>query len=87
MFDIEPEFVEVNDEFKVRAKVHFMGGLSAHADGNDLVAYVKKTQTGRLKKVYLIHGDIEEALALQSRIVNTLHIETDIPQTMTSVTI
>ena len=76
-----------NDEFKVRAKVHFMGGLSAHADGDDLVEYVRKTQSGDLKKVYLIHGDIEEALALKNRLVNTLHISTDIPQTMTSVTI
>lgn len=76
-----------NDEFKVRAKIFFMGGLSAHADGNDLADYVKKTQTGKLKKVFLIHGDIEEALALQSRIINTLHIATDIPQSMTTVTL
>jgi len=76
-----------NDEFKVRAQVHFMGGLSAHADGDDLVEYVKNTQTGRLKKVYLIHGDIEEAIALQNRLTNTLHIDSEIPQTMTTVTV
>jgi metallo-beta-lactamase family protein len=76
-----------NDEFKVRAKVYFMGGLSAHADGNDLVEYVQKTQTGKLKKVFLIHGDIEEAFALQNRLYNTLHIDTDIPQSMTTVSV
>lgn len=76
-----------NDEFKVRAKVHFMGGLSAHADGNGLVEYVQKTQTGRLRKVFLIHGDIEEALALQNRLKNTLHIDSEIPQSMTTVSL
>jgi len=76
-----------NDEFKVRAKVFFMGGLSAHADGNALADYVNKTQTGKLKKVYLIHGDIEEALALQNRLVNSLHIKTDIPQSMTTIAV
>lgn len=76
-----------NDKYKMRAKVYFIGGLSAHADSKDLVDYVKKTNNGRLKKVYLIHGDIEEAIALQGKIESMDNIDVDIPQSMTQVSI
>ncbi len=76
-----------NDKYEVRAKIYFMGGLSAHADSNDLVDYVKKTNNGRLKKVYLIHGDIEEAIALQGKIESMDNIDVDIPQSMTQISV
>ncbi len=76
-----------NEEYRVKAKVYFMGGLSAHADGNELFEYVQKTNTGRLKKIYLIHGDVEEARALQRKIESSDTIDVDIPQSMTHVTI
>ncbi len=76
-----------NDEYNVRAKVYFMGGLSAHADGNDLFEYVQKTNTGKLKKIYLIHGDIEEARALQDKIESSDAVDVDIPQSLTRVTV
>lgn len=76
-----------NDEYHVRAKVYFMGGLSAHADGRDLFEYVQKTNTGRLKKIYLIHGDIEEARALQDKIESSDAVDVDIPQSLTQVTV
>lgn len=74
-----------NDQYAVRAKVFFMGGLSAHADGNDLTEYVKSCKNGRLKKVYLIHGDIEEAIALQSKLETLDSLDADIPQSLTRV--
>jgi len=76
-----------NDEYTVRAKVYFMGGLSAHADGNDLFEYVQKTNTGRLRKIYLIHGDIEEARALQEKIESSDAVDVDIPQSLTRVNV
>ncbi len=76
-----------NNDYDVRAKVYFMGGLSAHADGNDLVEYVKNIKDGVLKKVYLVHGDIEESRALQERLVSLDHIDVDIPQSLTQITI
>lgn len=76
-----------NDEYNVRAKVYFIGGLSAHADGNDLFEYVQRTNSGRLKKIYLIHGDIEEARALQEKIESSDTIDVDIPQSLTQVNV
>lgn len=75
-----------NDEFKVRAKTYFMGGLSAHADGEDLIHYVRTARDSRLKKVYLVHGEIEESQALQQKI-KSLRLEVDIPQSLTHISI
>ncbi|KPK64582.1 hypothetical protein AMJ83_02465 [candidate division WOR_3 bacterium SM23_42] len=75
-----------NDEFKVRAKTYFMGGLSAHADGEDLIHYVRTARDSRLKKVYLVHGEIEESQALQQKI-KSLRLEVDIPQSLTHINI
>ena len=74
------------NDFDVRAKTYFMGGLSAHADGNDLLEYVKSSRDGRLKKVFLVHGELDEAKALQQGIKN-LGLNASIPQSMTTVTI
>ncbi len=75
-----------NDMYNVRARVHFIDALSAHADGNDLFNYVRDCQDNNLKKVFLVHGDIEEAVPLQERLVK-LGIKVEIPESMTSVEI
>lgn len=76
-----------NNEYAVRARVHFMGGLSAHADGTDLVEYVQKVKNGRLKHVYLIHGDIDEMMALQQHIITSNTIAVDLPQSGTQISV
>jgi metallo-beta-lactamase family protein len=81
-----PTVTIFHDDFEVRAKTYFMGGLSAHADGEDLIEYVKAAQDSRLKKVFLVHGEIEESQKLQQRI-RELSLQVDIPQSLTSVTI
>lgn len=73
-----------NNTFDVRARIYFMAGLSAHADGDELLDYVRHCGDGRLKRVYLVHGEIEEAQALRLKIKNTGR-EVDIPQPMTQV--
>jgi metallo-beta-lactamase family protein len=82
----EPKVYIFNDEFDLRAQTHFIGGLSAHADGDDLLQYVKDSGNGRLKKVYLVHGEIEESQVLQKRI-QELGLEVEIPQSLTHVSI
>lgn len=76
-----------NNEYNVRAQVYFMGGLSAHADGGDLLEYVKNCCNGRCKRIFLIHGDLNEAYALKNDIQNSHDIDVDIPQSMTHVRI
>lgn len=75
-----------NDIYEVRAKVYFFSGLSAHADANGLIGYVRAIKDSRLKKVFLVHGDIEEAVPLKEQI-NSLGIEAAIPQSLTELEI
>lgn len=42
------------DEIKVRASMHTIGGFSAHADKDDLLAWVK--HTGKAD-IYMVHGE------------------------------
>jgi len=71
-----------DDIYNVRARVSFIDALSAHADGNDLFNYVKACQDNNLKKVFLVHGDLEEAVPLQERLVK-LGVKVEIPESMT----
>jgi len=71
-------------KFEVRAKVYFMAGLSAHADSNDLVEFVKSIKNSRLKKIFLIHGEITEAVVLKEKL-RSLGIPVEIPECMTRV--
>ncbi|MEO0124358.1 MAG: MBL fold metallo-hydrolase [candidate division WOR-3 bacterium] len=71
-------------KFEVKAKVYFMAGLSAHADSNDLIEFVKTVKNGRLKKIFLIHGEITEAVVLKGKL-EALGIPTEIPECMNRV--
>lgn len=47
----------------VRAKVHTLGGFSAHADREELLGWVRHLRTPGLK-VFVVHGEERSALAL-----------------------
>jgi predicted metal-dependent RNase len=64
-----------------------MGGLSAHADGDDLIEYIQNVRSERLQQVYLVHGDIEEATALKDSLTHDNGLSVTIPQSMTTVAI
>jgi metallo-beta-lactamase family protein len=62
------------EEHVVRAQVVKMNGLSGHADGNELVDWVramKKTP----RRTYLVHGELEQANILAERLTTELNLE------------
>jgi len=61
----------------VRAKVAKVGGFSAHADRDDLVAFAEKVNP---KQVFVVLGEMESASFLAQRISGFLGIKTYIPQ-------
>lgn len=71
-------------KFLVRAKIYFMSGLSAHGDSNDLVEFVHAIKNPHLKKIFLIHGEVFEAVALKEKL-KTMGVLTEIPESMTKV--
>ncbi len=54
------------DDYPVRAKVIKIEGYSAHADRNGLLNWLKtaQSQSPKLKKLFLVHGELEAAEAL-----------------------
>ena len=52
-------------EVQVRAKIHTLGGLSAHGDQDDLVRWFSHFKS--TPPLYLVHGEKESGLALKTR--------------------
>ena len=50
----------------LRAEVVVLNSFSSHADRNDLLAYVRRFDTSRLRDIYLVHGDLDQAEKLQA---------------------
>jgi len=51
------------EEYTVRARVERIDGLSAHADREDLLWWIGQAK-GYLKKVFVVHGEESQSLAL-----------------------
>lgn len=65
-------------EVEVRAKIEALTGYSAHKDSDDLVTFVEP-MVGRLKKVFVILGELKSSLFLAQRIKDTYNVETLVP--------
>jgi metallo-beta-lactamase family protein len=53
------------DEYPVRAKVVKINGYSAHADHNGLLHWLQMAQErGHPQKLFLVHGEMENATIL-----------------------
>ena len=48
----------------VNADIEIMDSFSAHADRNEIVDFLAN-QKGRLKKIFLVHGEIDRQEALR----------------------
>ncbi|HVV45516.1 MAG TPA: MBL fold metallo-hydrolase [Bryobacteraceae bacterium] len=59
---------------EVRAEVASLQELSGHADGGELLEWIRPAAS-RLKKIYLVHGEQEQSAALAEKIGATYGIE------------
>ncbi len=57
------------ESFELKAEVEVINAFSAHADKNELLEYVLKTK-GRLKKIFIVHGDMDQSEALALNLKN-----------------
>ena len=55
----------------VKASIHTINGFSAHADQKGIVEWISKINN--LKKIFLIHGELESQKVLQEVLVNKLN--------------
>ena len=69
------------DEHKVKAKVRLMEGFSAHADRPAILRYISRTNgEHRLRSVFLVHGEMDQAEALQQGLQSLGIANTSIPE-------
>jgi len=62
----------------VRATIRAIGGYSAHADQKQLLEWIAPMKD-TLKKIFLVQGEEDQAIALGEKIKSTFAIETQIP--------
>lgn len=67
-------------ERELRAEVHQLGGLSAHADATDLVLFARATaRSGNLRQVMLVHGEDDARKALAERLLTEADVSAQLP--------
>ena len=69
--------------YQLRAEVILIDAFSAHADKNFLLKFVKESR-GKLKKVFVVHGDPEQSEELRKKI-KSLNIKVVLPKKNDSV--
>ena len=64
--------------YELNAEVVIMDAFSAHADKNYLIRYVKECR-GRLKKVFIVHGEPKQSEELRKSI-KSLNVKVSVPK-------
>jgi len=84
-----PEFVKIfGEEKKVNARIEIMDSFSAHADKGEILAFLNPLDKKRLRKVFLVHGDYEDAqLPLQKTLTELGFANVEIPAFNTTATL
>ena len=59
----------LGEEYLVKSKVKTMDYFSAHADQKELLDYLKLNDKNRLKNIFLVHGEEEQALPFREKLL------------------
>lgn len=66
------EYIKMHGkEVPVKAQIHQINSYSVHADGTELIAWLK-TSSEKPKQIFIVHGEADSAKALESRIEGEL---------------
>ena len=56
------------ETFKVRADIEIMDSFSAHADYKEMMHHLSCQDTSKVKKLFLVHGEIDTQLVFKNRL-------------------
>jgi metallo-beta-lactamase family protein len=85
LLDGEKQVRAAGQECEVHAKVHAIGGYSAHADQPKLTKWVEEFDASKLKGIFLTHGEEMEAFALQAHFQAKFSTPVHVPMPSESV--
>ncbi len=75
------KFVTIDDRrIAVRANIMAIGGYSSHGDSWLLKSWLRQMKTTKPKKIFLVHGEIDQQTKLADMIGHDLGYETSIPK-------
>lgn len=66
----EEKLVIDKKEIPLKAEVQKINAFSAHADYKEMLAWLKKVDTSKLKKIFLVHGETDSQLFLKQYLEN-----------------
>ena len=69
----------LGETLQVNAQIHTIGGLSAHADKEEILAWLKFYEKSH-PNVFIVHGDPQASEALSAAVAKTLNLQCFIPQ-------
>ncbi len=78
LVDGKPEVKIHGKEYRVRAQVHTVGGLSAHADVEDLMRWVRNFKSK--PQVHVVHGEPEAKSEFRGRLESELQLQASVPE-------
>lgn len=67
------------EQYEVRCQVLRIDDFSAHADRGELLEFLEMVPPGRLKRVFLVHGEPEEGLPFQNTVRSLGYEEVHFP--------
>lgn len=71
--------VKIKGEWhQVNAKIHTVGGLSAHADENDLVKWFRSFKNK--PPVWLVHGETRSAKKMEQKLQNEAGVQATVAE-------
>jgi metallo-beta-lactamase family protein len=74
-----PQVPIFGDVYDLRAEVDVINELSGHADQRELIEWMKPL-VGRLKRVFLVHGELKQQVALKEAIESRYRLRVEIPK-------
>ncbi|MFZ1292551.1 MAG: MBL fold metallo-hydrolase [Melioribacteraceae bacterium] len=75
------EFVKIfGNEYKLKAEVIVLNSFSAHADENELIAYVNQFDKNMMKNIFLVHGEFDQQEIFKNRILENGFGKVTIPE-------
>lgn len=55
-------------DFEVKCQIHIMDSFSAHADYNELIQFLECQNKAEVKKMFLVHGELDTQTAFKKRL-------------------
>ncbi|MEA3335246.1 MAG: MBL fold metallo-hydrolase [Chloroflexota bacterium] len=80
ILDGHPRVRIFGEEYDVRAKVEKIDGYSAHADSDELIAWVSNIDKDRLQNIFLVHGEQDAGYALSGMLYKEGYRDIEFPE-------